>query len=232
MNIAIIPARGGSKRIPRKNVKMFCDRPMISYAITAAIDSTLFDHVVVSTEDDEIAQIALAYGAEIPFARPIELASDYTETVPVVVHAIEMCRKQGWMFDNVCCIYPCVPLIHTADISEALLSLKNSDADYCFSVTQYASPVQRALKRLKNGSIRPLYPEFELTRTQDLDLAYYDAGQFYWGKTEAWLTNPRIRGNSLGFLIPNWRAIDIDTEDDWTRAEIMADVLMRLRDRE
>lgn len=226
MNIAIIPARGGSKRIPRKNIKEFCGKPMIAYAITAAKASGLFDHIVVSTDDEEIAQIARAWGAETPFVRPAELANDFTATVPVIAHAIEACRNLGWIFDYVCCIYPGVPFIQIDDLRGAHTSLSRGEADYCFPVTEYPSAIQRALKRLSNGKMQPFFPEFELTRTQDLESAYYDAGQFYWGRVEAWLTNPKIHKSGAGYAIPSWRVVDIDTPDDWERAEILAPIIM------
>lgn len=226
MNIAIIPARGGSKRIPRKNIKEFCGRPMIAYAITAAKDSDLFEHIVVSTDDEEIAQIARAWGAETPFVRPPELANDYTATVPVIAHGIDACRSLGWNFDHVCCIYPGVPFIQTDDLRGALVGLTSGDADYCFPVAEYPSVIQRALKLLSNGKTQPFYPEFVITRTQDLEPAYHDAGQFYWGKAEAWLTNPKIHSSGLGYVIPNWRVVDIDTQDDWVRAEVLAPIIM------
>jgi pseudaminic acid cytidylyltransferase len=221
MNIAIIPARGGSKRIPRKNIKEFCGKPMIVYAITAAKESGLFEHVVVSTEDEEIAQIANAWGAETPFVRPTELANDYTATVPVVAHAIEACRALGWKFNQVCCIYPGVPLIQVDDLRGALARMNNSEADYCFPVTEYPTAIERALKLLSNGRMQPFYPEFELTRTQDSEPAYYDAGQFYWGKAKSWLTNPKIHSSGFGYVIPNWRVVDIDVDTDWHRAELL-----------
>lgn len=220
MNIAIIPARGGSKRIPRKNIKEFCGKPMIAYAITAAKESCLFEHIVVSTDDEEIAEIANAWGAETPFVRPAELANDYTETVPVITHAIGGCRTFEWKFNQVCCIYPAVPFVQIDDLRGALARMNNSEADYCFPVTEYPSAIQRALKFLSNGKVQPFYPEFEFTRTQDLEPAFYDAGQFYWGKVEAWLTNPKIHSSGLGYKIPNWRVVDIDTPEDWQRAEL------------
>jgi pseudaminic acid cytidylyltransferase len=226
MNIAIIPARGGSKRIPRKNIKEFYGKPMIAYAITAAKESGLFDHIVVSTDADEIAQIAKEWGAETPFVRPDELANDYTATVPVIAHAIEVCQKIGWVFDNVCCIYPNVPFIQISDLKGALEFMRNGDADYCFPVTEYPSAIQRALKRSSDGKTQLFYPEFEKTRTQDLELAYYDAGQFYWGKSQAWLTNPKVLSDGLGYTIPNWRVVDIDTPEDWERAEIFAPMIL------
>ena len=221
MNIAIIPARGGSKRIPRKNIKEFCGQPMISYAITAAKESGLFERIIVSTDDEEIACIANKWGAETPFYRPVELANDYTATTPVIAHAIEACQSLGWKFDNVCCIYPCVPFIKIADLVGALALMHNSKLDYCFPVTEYPSSIQRALKLSNDCKMKPFYPEYEIKRTQDLEPAYYDAGQFYWGKADAWLSNPNIHNSGLGYTIPNWRVVDIDTVDDWLRAELI-----------
>lgn len=221
MNIAIIPARGGSKRIPRKNIKTFARKPMIAHAIEAAMASTLFQHIVVSTDDEEIAAIARASGAETPFVRPAELANDHTATVPVIAHAIRSCRELGWRFDNVCCIYPCVPFLQANDIAGALVSLRQSGADYCFPVTEFPSAIQRALRRGADGRMEPFYPQYQDTRTQDLEPAYHDAGQFYWGAAEVWLRNPNIYGGGAGYIIPRWRVVDIDTPDDWRLAEMI-----------
>lgn len=225
MNIAVIPARGGSKRIPRKNIKEFCGKPMIAYAIEAAQKSQCFEHIIVSTDDDEIADVAKKYGAEVPFMRPKELADDYTPTVPVIASAIKSCEIFNWKIEYLCCIYPGVPLIQDSDIVTALMLLKNSDSNYCFPVAEYPSAIQRALKRNQNGNMMPFYPEFELTRTQDLELAFYDAGQFYWGRKDAWLTNSKLHSGGLGMPISAWRVIDIDTQEDWQRAEIMFNVM-------
>ena len=222
MNIAIIPARGGSKRIPRKNIKAFCGQPMIAYAIKAAQASDLFEHVLVSTDDAEIQIIANSLGAETPFLRPAELANDFTATVPVVAHAVQACEALGWQFSNVCCIYPGVPFIEVGDLKGSLAQLSERDADYCFPVTEFPSAIHRALKHNSNGLMAPFYPEYELTRTQDLEAAFYDAGQFYWGTKKAWLTNSRIHRSGIGFEIPNWRVVDIDTPADWERAERLA----------
>jgi pseudaminic acid cytidylyltransferase len=194
---------------------------MIAYAIAAAKESGLFEHIVVSTDDEEIARIARTWGAETPFVRPGELANDYTATVPVIAHAIEACRTIGWTFDKVCCIYPGAPFIQVDDLIGARLRLENSEAEYCFPVTDYPSAIQRALKLLRSGMMQPFYPEFEISRTQDSEQAYYDAGQFYWGKAAAWLKNPKIHSSGLGYVIPNWRVVDIDTPDDWLRAELI-----------
>lgn len=226
MKLAVIPARGGSKRIPRKNIKPFCGKPMIAYAIEAARATGLFAHVVVSTDDPEISAIAKKYGAETPFERPSELADDYTPTVPVIAHAITFFESMGLSFDYVCCIYPCVPLIQFKDIEAALKLLQDTnEADYSLPITAFTSPIQRALRCNPSGRLTSFFPEYELRRTQDLELAYHDAGQFYWGRKKAWLTNPNIHQSAIGLLIPNWRVVDIDTQEDWERAERMFSIL-------
>lgn len=219
MKIAIIPARGGSKRIPRKNIKLFDGKPMIAYAINAAAQSGLFDHIVVSTDDKEIAAIARDWGAETPFVRPAQLANDHTATVPVIAHGIQSCRACGWKFDHVCCIYPAVPLIQIDDLKGSLSLLTEAGADYCFPVTAFPSQVQRALRRGTDGKMQPFYPHFEMVRSQDLEPAYHDAGQFYWGRADAWLHNSSIHDGGIGYVIPRWRVVDIDTDEDWIRAE-------------
>jgi len=225
MNIAVIPARGGSKRIPRKNIKPFHGKPMIAYAIEAAKTSGLFEHIIVSTDDEEIAEISRKWGAEIPFFRPENLADDFVATVPVIAHSIEACREQGWEFENVCCIYPCVPFIDKEDLVRSLESLEDGTKDYCFPVAEFPSRIQRALKLGEAGSLSPFFPEFETTRTQDLESAYYDAGQFYWGKVESWLGNPKIHSSGIGFILPAERVVDIDTIEDWDRAERMYNLI-------
>ena len=217
--VAVIPARGGSKRIPRKNVRAFAGKPMIAHAIGAARNAGLFDHVLVSTDDDEIASIARELGAETPFVRPAELSDDHTPTVPVIAHAIAASESLGIAVDVACCIYPCVPFIQADDLRSSLQRLEDSGADYCFPIAEFPSAVQRALRCDASGAVSPLYPEHELTRTQDLEPAYYDAGQFYWGRRDAWLGNANIHRHGVGLPIPAWRAIDIDTPEDWTRAE-------------
>jgi CMP-N-acetylneuraminic acid synthetase len=178
--------------------------------------------VLVSTDDAEIQNIAKSLGAEVPFVRPAELANDFTATVPVVAHAIQACEALGWQFSNVCCIYSGVPFIEVGDLKGSLAQLSESGADYCFPVTEFPAAIQRALKHNSNGLMAPFYPEYELTRTQDLEAAFYDAGQFYWGTKKAWLTNSRIHRSGIGFEIPNWRVVDIDTPADWERAERLA----------
>lgn len=221
MRLAVIPARGGSKRIPRKNIRPFAGKPMILYAIEAAISSGVFSHVVVTTDDAEIAEVARSAGAEIPFMRPPELADDHTPTVPVIAHAIRACMELGWQMDTACCIYPGVPLMQASDIRDALAILEQGGADYVFPVTPFPSPIQRALKRAADGVTRPFYPEFVGTRTQDLEPGYHDAGQFYWGRTPAWLAALNIHANGKSIVLPEWRVVDIDTPADWTRAEAL-----------
>jgi pseudaminic acid cytidylyltransferase len=225
MNIAVIPARGGSKRIPRKNIKLFAGKPMIAYAITAAKQSGLFDHVIVSTDDAEIMDIARTWGAETPFVRPPELANDHTPTVPVIAHAVSSCQQLGWDVNYACCIYPGVPFIQAEDMKAGLSQLQSSTADYAFPITEFPAAIQRALKRDQQGRMSPFHPEYELTRTQDLEPAFHDAGQFYWGTAHAWLNNPRIHSSGIGIIIPNWRVVDIDTPHDWQRAELIYQAL-------
>lgn len=221
MNIAIIPARGGSKRIPRKNIKDFCGKPMIARAIEVAKASGLFEHIIVTTDDAEISYISKAWGAEVPFVRPAELADDYTPTVPVVAHAIGACQALGWQVDQVCCIYPAVPFMRSADLIAALHLLETRKAGYVFPVADFPSAIQRALRQLPNGLMEPFYSQYASTRTQDLEPAYYDAGQFYWGRAQTWLEGKNIHQYGMGLVIPSWRVVDIDNAEDWQRAELM-----------
>ncbi len=221
MNIAVIPARGGSKRIPRKNIKCFAGKPMIQYAIDAARDSMIFDKIIVSTDDSEISQIATSLGAEVPFIRPFDLSDDHTPTVPVIRHAIQNVRNIGWDLEFVCCIYPAVPFIESSDLVLALNKIKNDKGRFCFPVAEFQSSVFRSLDMKEDGNLKSFFPENELTRTQDLPVAFFDVGQFYWGHSELWEKCDKLHSNSLGFEIPNSRAVDIDTMADWQRAEII-----------
>ena len=203
MKIAVIPARGGSKRVPRKNIKEFCGKPMIALAITAAKESALFDHIIVSTDDAEIADIARNWGAETPFVRPEELSDDLTPTVPVIAHAVSSCIDLGWQVSYACCIYPCAPLIQENDLRAAYELCIAQNADFVYPVTEFAHPIQRAMRRLPNGEMQFFYPQYELTRTQDLETAYHDAGQFYWGKASSWLAHKKMHSEGLGMPIPH-----------------------------
>lgn len=199
---------------------------MIAWAIEAARASNLFAHIVVSTDDEEIAAIARSNGAEVPFMRPRELADDHTGTVPVIAHAVDCCAKLGWHLEYVCCIYPSNPLLQASDLSAALQLAHDRNALFVYPVTEYAHPVQRAMRRLPSGSMQFLHPELELARTQDLEKTYHDAGQFYWGRASAWLAGKRMHTAGLGMPIPHWRVIDIDSEDDWRRAELLFQAAM------
>ncbi|MDS1140033.1 pseudaminic acid cytidylyltransferase [Pusillimonas sp. SM2304] len=222
MRLAIIPARGGSKRIPRKNIKNFCGKPMLAWSIEAARRSGCFDRVVISTDDDEIADIAIRYGAEVPFLRPTSLSDDYTGTVPVVAHAINWHQQQGVEPSLVCCIYATAPFVRPNDITEGLEKLVNSGCDYAFSVTSYPFPIQRAVRINNEGRVSMFQPKYLHTRSQDLEEAFHDAGQFYWGASHAWLEGRPIFGvNSVPVVLPRYRVQDIDTPEDWLRAEWM-----------
>ena len=225
MSIAIIPARGGSKRIPRKNIKSFHGKPMIAWAIEAAKRSGLFNQIIVTTDDYEIAAIAKAWGAEVPFMRPVDLADDYTPTVPVIAQAISALAKKGVFSDLVCCIYPCAPFLRADDLIAGLELLQESGANFAYPVAEYAHPVQRALLRANDGAMQFLSPEHEITRTQDLPKTFHDVGQFYWGRVEAWLAERRMHSEGAGLVIPHWRAVDIDVDDDWERGELLFQLL-------
>lgn len=219
MNIAVIPARGGSKRIPRKNIREFCGRPMIAWPIAAALETGLFDHVIVSTDDEEIAEAARNGGAETPFMRPADLADDHTGTSDVVTHAIRWALDAGWPVEAVCCIYATAAFITADDLREAH-SLLSSDCDFAFPALRYGHPPQRGFVKAENGSPSLLQPEHRATRTQDLPPVYHDAGQFYWGSREAWLEARPVFGQRSRFVeLPATRAIDIDRPEDWEMAE-------------
>lgn len=217
--VAIIPARGGSKRIPRKNLKPFDGVPMIVRSIRTALDCGLFDQVVVSTDDEEIADVARAHGAQVPFVRPVELADDFTGTAAVIVHAL----SQLPIFDYVCCIYATAPLLQARYLRQGHeLLVQHPDKSFAFSVTGFGFPVQRALTLDEQGALTSLYPEFRNTRSQDLPEAYQDAGQFYWGRTEAWLRGDVLFSpSSLPVILPRHLVQDIDTLEDWKRAEYL-----------
>jgi len=227
MKIAVIPARGGSKRIPRKNIKEFCGKPMIAWSIEVAKSSGLFDHVIVSTDDAEIAELAKHWGAEVPFVRPAELSNDYAATTEVIAHATQWALDHGFEMEAVCCIYATAPFVQTDDLKRGFDALKSGDWAYVFTVTEFAAPIFRSFKQTSDGGIEMFFPEHFSTRSQDLPTALHDAGQFYWGKPTAWIEGKSIFDrHSRPVLIPRWRVQDIDTLEDWERAEILAPVIM------
>lgn len=220
MRLAVIPARGGSKRIPRKNIKPFCGKPMIAWSIEAAVQSQCFDRIIVSTDDEEISQVAQAHGAEVPFVRPSELSDDHTGTTAVIAHAVQWQQQNGQVPDAVCCLYATAPFVQASDLLRGLQVLQGTGADYAFSVTSYAFPIQRALRMTSDQRVDMFQPGYFNTRSQDLEEAWHDAGQFYWGHAQAWLANkPLFSRDSAPVILPRHRVQDIDTSEDWERAE-------------
>ncbi|NHW98834.1 pseudaminic acid cytidylyltransferase [Pseudomonas koreensis] len=218
-SVAIIPARGGSKRIPRKNLLAFDGVPMIVRSIRTALHSGLFEQVVVSTDDADIAELALAHGAQVPFLRPAELADDFTGTAAVIEHALQQLPA----FDYACCVYATAPLLQARFLRQGFeLLQQHPDKAFAFSVCSFGFPVQRALTVDGQGALTALYPEFRNTRSQDLPEAFQDAGQFYWGRREAWLRGDVLYSPaSLPVIVPRHLVQDIDTPQDWKRAEYL-----------
>jgi pseudaminic acid cytidylyltransferase len=217
--IAIIPARGGSKRIPRKNIKDFHGKPLIAYSIETAVNSNLFEKVIVSTDDEEIAKVAREYGANVPFIRPSELSDDYTGTGDVVNHAIEFLKNNGEEYDYICTIYATAPMLQTKFLIEGYKKLSQADAHMAFSVTSMPFPIQRTFKITSNNRCQMFTPEHFTTRSQDLEEAFQDAGQFYWEKTSNQFIDIPFGKDSIPIVIPRYLVQDIDTLEDWERAE-------------
>lgn len=218
-HIAIIPARGGSKRIPKKNIRDFNGAPIISYAIKNAINSNLFDRVIVSTDDAEIEKIAKTFGAEVPFIRSKELSGDATPTVPVIRDAILRVSETANQPAFVTAIYPCTPLLNPSDLTLAFSQLQACDASYVFPVCVFPSPPERGLRLNTKMETKSVDASNAWTRTQDIEDMFYDAGQFYCGRTSSWLDQIELHNQSRAIILPAWRAIDIDTDSDWTQAE-------------
>lgn len=224
MNIAVIPARGGSKRIPRKNVRPFCDKPIIAYSIEAALQSNLFSSVLVSTDDEEIADVARSFGAEAPFKRPASLSDDYTGTTPVIRHALKWCLNNDRPVNTVCGIYATAPFVTTDDILKGFDAIQSSQA--AFTVTTFPYPILRSLRRGDDSRLSLIWPEHRTARSQDLEETYHDCGQIYWGTKEFMLSEKEFTdGDAVGIYVPRCRVQDIDTEEDWIRAEAMYQVL-------
>lgn len=220
MNLAVIPARGGSKRIVRKNIRHFHGKPIIAYSIQAALDSRLFDQVLVSTDDEEIAEVAANFGANVPFRRPAELSDDYTGTLPVLQHALRWGQDQGISVNMLACLYPAAPLVNADLLQQAERLRQASGADYCFTVGRFPTPIQRALCKNEQGRLEPMYPQCRETRTQDFTPAYFDAGMFYLGRAQAFMDGlPLHSPHAVGLELPRHLVQDIDTEEDWAFAE-------------
>ena len=219
MRVAIIPARGGSKRISRKNVRDFVGKPIIAYPIETAISSDLFDHVIVSTDDDEIAEMAERYGADVPFRRPPALGDDYTSTDTVLIHALGECRRIFGAVQQCCCIYPANPFLDAVDLHRGLDLLVTHQATSAFPLVRYDFPIEQAFV-LEGARPRPRWPDQMMARSQDLIEHFHDAGIFYWCDVEKFLQVERLfTEDAAAFVIPSERCQDINTLDDWARAE-------------
>lgn len=219
--IAIIPARGGSKRIPHKNIKDFFGKPIIAYAIEAALSSKLFDEVMVSTDSKEIADIALLYGAKVPFIRSIENSNDFATTVDVLCEVLEWYEYQNIKFQYATCIYACAPFVNSKILLESFELLIKKKCDCVFPILAYSHPIQRALKLSESGKIDPFDNSNSNTRTQDLYKAFHDAGMFYTFDVNKLFINKSLRThNTFAIEIDELHAHDIDTEKDWVLAEL------------
>ncbi len=227
--VAIIPARGGSKRIPRKNIKLFHGKPLIAYSIETAKQSKLFERIIVSTDDKEIADIAKEYGAEVPFVRPKELSDDYATTGEVVEHALNFLKEKGKVYDYVCTIYATAPFLQVKYLQEGFEKLKNSDAHMAFGVTSMPFPIQRTFKITEDGRCKMFWPENFIKRSQDLEEAYQDAGQFYWQRIGVESNEIMFGKDSIPVVLPRHLVQDIDTSEDWKRAEVMYRVLEEMK---
>jgi len=222
MKLAVIPARGGSKRIPRKNIRDFCGKPIIAYSIETALAAGLFDHVIVSTDDNDIASVAREFGAETPFVRPAEIADDHTGTNSVIKHAIEWYQERGHTISLVCCVYATAPFLQVKYLKEGHDKLINSDKSFAFSVTSFPFPIQRAIRITTEECVEAFWPEQNISRSQDLEEAYHDAGQFYWGRSNAFLNNLETFSKiSIPIHLPRYLVQDIDSMEDWQSAELM-----------
>jgi len=229
MNVAVIPARGGSKRIPRKNIKQFCGKPMIVWPINVAKQSKLFEHIIVSTDDEEIAEVAKSCGAEVPFMRLAELSDDYTGTTEVIAHAVSWMQKQQWEPKAICCMYATSVFFTVDDLKKGFDALSAGNWSYAFSATDFVYPIFRSFKEHPDGGVEMFFPEHFEKRSQDMPSALHDAAQFYWGKPDAWLNGLKMfERHSVPVKIPHWRVQDIDTEDDWVRAEISFKIIKKM----
>ena len=224
--LALIPARGGSKRIPRKNIRLFCGKPMIAWSIQAAFSAGCFDRVLVTTDDEEISSVAREFGAEVPFIRPDHLADDNASTQAVILHALQWCTENKFDFDAVCCLYATAPFVQPKDLCKASDQLSNSrPGTVVFSATSFPFPIQRAIRIDEYGYASMFNPECFSSRSQDLQEAFHDAGQFYWATPETWTSIDNLFDGARPLILPRWRVQDIDTEEDWSRAELMHQLL-------
>ncbi|MDC6449550.1 pseudaminic acid cytidylyltransferase [Pseudomonadales bacterium] len=229
MNIAIIPARGGSKRIPRKNIRNFHGAPLLKYSIEAARESGLFEKIIVTTDDHEIAEVAKSYKADVPFVRPAELSDDFTTTAEVVKHALEWMKNKGYNYEFSCTIYATAPFLEARYILEGYSALINSSAVSAFSATSSSFPMQRMFKINGEGRCEMFFPEYYSVRSQDLEASYHDAGQFYWSRIYRSSEALMFGKDSIPVILPRHLVQDIDTEEDWVRAELMYKVMQEAK---
>lgn len=232
MRLAVIPARGGSKRIPRKNIKNFCGKPLIAYSIEVAKQTNLFDRIIVSTDDSEIAEIAVRFGAEAPFVRPLELSDDYTGTQDVIRHAVKYFEEIGESYDYVCSIYATAPLLQSKYLVDGYEKLQDSDAVNAFACTSMPFPIQRTFKITMNHRCQMFWPENFMKRSQDLEEAFQDAGQFCWTNLRREVEHKDkivFSDISIPVVLPRHLVQDIDTPEDWVRAEMMYQVQNRIK---
>ena len=220
MNIAIIPARGGSKRILNKNIKLFNGIPMLTRTIKTALDAKIFSHVFVSTDSNSIASIAIAAGAQILGLRPEELSNDFASTISFIKYEISIIDFVNNL-ENICCIYPCTPSLTPDDLISSFNVFKSADLPFLYPVIKYSHPIQRAMTRSSLGKMKFICPDNEISRTQDHQDSYYDAGQYYWGTKESWINNSHIHSNGYGLISDSIKFVDIDNEDDWKMAEFI-----------
>jgi pseudaminic acid cytidylyltransferase len=224
MKIAVIPARFGSKRIKKKNIKTFYSKPMIYWAIKKIKESKLFDFTCVSSDSNKVLNIAKEYGVEILIKRPTNLSDDMTPTKPVIIHAIEHLKKMKIKFQTICCVYPCNPFMLSRDLKKAFGIYKKNNSKFVFPVVEYSHPIQRALRIDNKSRIKSVRFMNAKKRTQDLEKAYFDSGQFYFGSKSIWQSNKDPHSNGMPLIIPSWRVVDIDNLNDWKRAELLFEI--------
>tara|TARA_B110000438_G_scaffold303271_1_gene364012 strand:- start:621 stop:1328 length:708 start_codon:yes stop_codon:yes gene_type:complete len=228
MKIAIIPARGGSRRIPKKNIKFFCGKPIIGWTIDIVKKSKIFNKIIVSTDDKKIALIAKKYNAEVPFIRPNKLGNDKVGTLDVVAHAVSWLQKKGYKPSEVCCIYPTAPLLQKKDLINSLKDLRSGKWEYIFSATTFGPSIYRSFTKNRKEKLKVVFSKKINKRSQDLEQAYHDAGQFYWATAKTWIEKKKIFGKKSKIaLLPRWRVQDIDVMDDWKKAEIIFRLLKK-----
>ena len=229
-NLCIIPARGGSKRIPRKNIKDFLGKPIIAYSIEAALRSELFDEVMVSTDDAQIAEVAIKYGAKVPFTRSEKNSNDFATTFEVIEEVVLKYKSLGLIFEYTCCLYSCAPFVNSIKLCKSFETMLNGKFDSVFPVMAFGSPIQRALKLRNDKKTDFYYPEHSLARSQDLVPSFHDAGQFYWMATEKCLGQKKIITNNTGsIIISEIEGQDIDNEIDWKLAELKYELLQSIK---